>query len=61
MRLLDHGTAPGSISGAATVDLPNQTLDWSLSVADHIDAAKASQLTEQTRPRFRFVVRCRSQ
>jgi AsmA protein len=40
-------TAQGSISGGGTVDLPNQTLDWNLSVADDIEGAKTSQLTEQ--------------
>jgi AsmA protein len=40
-------TAQGSVSGGGTVDLPSQTLDWKLSVADDIDGAKTSQLIEQ--------------
>jgi AsmA protein len=40
-------TAQGSISGGGTVDLQNQTLDWNLSIADDIEGAKTSQLTEQ--------------
>ena len=40
-------TPQGSIAGSGRVDLPNQTLDWNLSVADDIEGAKTSQLTEQ--------------
>jgi len=44
-------TPQGSISGAGKVDLPNQTLDWNLSVTDDIEGAKTSQLTDQQRTR----------
>lgn len=43
-------TPHGSISGAGNVDLPKQTVDWSLSVANDVDGAKAAQLTQQDTP-----------
>ncbi|MGB6390461.1 MAG: AsmA family protein [Methyloceanibacter sp.] len=47
---LNLRTPRGSVSGTGSVDLPKKTLDWSLSVANDIDEAKASHLTQQTTP-----------
>jgi AsmA protein len=42
-------TPQGSVSGGGTIDLPGETLDWTLSIANDIEGATTSQLTEQDR------------
>ena len=45
-------TRRGLISGSGNVDLAQQTLDWSLFVANHAQPLKASQLSTETPPRI---------
>ena len=45
-------TSRGLISGSGDVDLGQQTLDWSLFVANHAAPLKASQLSAETPPRI---------
>ncbi len=45
-------TRRGLISGSGDVDLAQQTLDWSLFVANHAAPLKASQLSTETPPRI---------
>lgn len=47
---LSMRTASGSVTGTGKIDLPEQTLDWSLSVADDVDAAAAPQLIQEAGP-----------
>jgi AsmA protein len=48
---LSMRTKRGTISGAGDVDMPKRTLDWSLTVANPIVPAGASQLTQGEAPK----------
>jgi AsmA protein len=51
-QMFNMQTRRGLISGAGDVDLPRQTLDWSLLIASHATPLKAaSQLSTETEPR----------
>src|SRR4029079_9397777 len=47
-QMFNMQTRRGLVSGTGDVDLGQQTLDWSLSVASHVAPMRASQLTTTT-------------
>ncbi len=50
-QIFNMQTRRGLVSGTGDVDLGQQTLDWSLSVANHVVPARASQLATDAPPR----------
>jgi hypothetical protein len=48
---LSMQTARGTIAGSGDIDLTEQTLDWSLTVANPIEAARASQPMQGEAPK----------
>ena len=50
-QALSMQTPRGTIAGSGDIDLTEQTLDWSLTVASPIEQARASQLTQGEAPK----------